>query len=146
MIARATPKTGPSRYRLLYIEDELESVAPVEALLALRKDVLLVHAADVSLGIKAARTKRPEIILIDVDLPGPVAGTAAVDYLKLLRADPATQAAPVLALSAHVTPETITKGLEAGYFLYLAKPLQADTFTQALDFALEFAAAERAEQ
>jgi CheY-like chemotaxis protein len=145
MIIRATPKADP-RHCLLYIEDHAENVAPLEALLALRKDVQLVHAADVSRGIKLARARRPEVILIDVDLPGPVHGSAAVDYLKQLRADPATQGAPVLALSANVTPETITRGLEAGYFLYLATPLQAVPLTQALDFALEFAAVERAEQ
>ena len=143
MIARAIPKTGPRRFRLLYVESDAASIALVEELLTARKDVALLHAADVNLGIKLARSQRPEVILVNVDLP---AAGGAMEHLKLLRADPATQAVPVLAISAAATPESIAKGLEAGYFLYLAKPLKADPFTQALDYALEFAAVERAEQ
>jgi hypothetical protein len=66
MIARAILKTGPRRCRLLYVEDHAESVALVDKLLAGRKDLLLLRAADANLGIKLARTQRPEAILIDV--------------------------------------------------------------------------------
>lgn len=114
----------------------------VQALLAGRKDLLLVHAADANLGIKLARSRRPEAILIDIDL----AGMSAVEFLKVLRADPATETTPILALAANTAPEAILKGLEAGFFQLLAKPPQAGPFTEALDFALEFAAVERAEQ
>jgi CheY-like chemotaxis protein len=141
-IARATPKTGPRRCRLLYIEDHAASIALVESLLASRKDLLLMRAADTNLGIELSRKERPEVILINVDLPGP-SGAAAL--VKLLRANPATQAAPILALGASVAPEAIVKGLEAGFFQVLTKPLQAAPFLEALDFALEFAAVERSE-
>lgn len=142
MIARAIPKTGPRRCRLLYIEDHAESIALVEKLLAGRKDLLLLRAADAHLGVEQSRTERPDVILIDVDLPGP--GSAAA-LLQLLRADPAMETTPILALSAVTAPGAIVKGLEAGFFQYLAKPLQAGPFMEALDFALEFAAVERAE-
>jgi CheY-like chemotaxis protein len=142
MIARAIPKTGPRRCRLLYVEDHAESVALVEALLAGRKDLLLLHAADAKLGIKLARTQRPEAILIDIDL----AGMSALEFMKLLRADPATETTPILALGANAAPEAIVKALEAGFFQYLTKPLQAGAFMEALAFALEFAAVERSEQ
>ena len=142
MIARAIPKTGHRRRRLLYVEDHAESVALVEALLAGRKDLLLLRAADASLGIKLARTRRPEAILIDVDL----AGMSALEFMKVLRADPATETTPILALGANAAPEAIVKGLEAGFFQVLTKPLQAGPFMEALAFALEFAAVERSEQ
>ena len=141
MIARAIPKTGRRRRRLLYVEDHAESVALVEALLAGRKDLLLLHAADASLGIKLARTGRPEAILIDIDL----AGMSALEFMKVLRADPATETTPILALGANAAPEAIVKGLEAGFFQVLTKPLQAGPFMEALAFALEFAAVERSE-
>jgi CheY-like chemotaxis protein len=140
MIARAIPKTGPRRCRLLYVEDHAESVELVQTLLADRKDLLL-HAADANLGIKLARTQRPEAILIDVDL----AGMSALEFMKALRADPATKATPILALGANAAPEAIVKALEAGFFQYLTKPLQAGPFMEAFDFALEFAAVERSE-
>jgi CheY-like chemotaxis protein len=142
MIARAIPKTGPRRCRLLYVEDHADSVALVETLLADRKDLLLLRAANASLGIKLARTQRPEAILIDVDL----AGMSALEFMKVLRADPATEATPILALGANAAPATIVKALEAGFFQYLTKPLRAEPFMEALAFALEFAAVERSER
>jgi len=142
MIARPIPKTGPRRCRLLYVEDHADSVLLVDKLLAGRKDLLLLHAADAKLGIKLARTQRPEAILINVDL----AGMSALEFMKVLRADPATEATPILALGADAAPEAIVKALEAGFFQVLAKPLQAEPFMEALAFALEFAAVERSEQ
>ena len=142
MIARTTPKTGPRPCRLLYVEDHADSVMLVKMLLADRKDLLLLHAADAKLGIELARAQRPEVILIDVDL----AGTSALEFMKVLRADPATEATPILALGAHAAPVTIVKALEAGFFQYLTKPLRAEPFMEALAFALEFAAVERSEQ
>lgn len=142
MIARAMPKTGPGRCRLLYVENHADSVALVETLLAGRKDLLLLRAADANLGIELARTQRPEAILINVDL----AGMSALEFMQILRADPATEATPILALGANAAPEVIVKVLEAGFFQYLAKPLRAEPFMEALLFALEFAAVERSEQ
>ena len=142
MIARAIPKTGPRRCRLLYVENHADSVALVETLLAGRKDLLLLHAADANVGIELARTRRPEAILINVDL----AGMSALEFMKVLRADPATEATPILALGANTAPEVIVKVLEAGFFQYLTKPLRAEPFMEALAFALEFAAVERSEQ
>jgi len=142
MIARAMPKTGPTRRcRLLYVEDHADSVMLVKKLLEGRKDLLLLHAADAKVGTELARTQRPEAILIDIDL----AGMSALEFMKVLRADVATQATPILALGASAAPESIVKALEAGFFQVLTKPLQAQPFMEALDFALEFAAVERSE-
>jgi DNA-binding response OmpR family regulator len=82
------------------------------------------------------------VILINIDPPGP--GSAA-SLVALLCANPATEAAPILALGASLAPEAIVKGLEAGFFQVLAKPLQGGPFMEALAFALEFAAVERSE-
>jgi CheY-like chemotaxis protein len=146
MIARAIPKTGPRRCRLLYIEDSAANLGRVEELLAGRKSVLLLHAADVNLGIKLARSKHPEVILINIDLPGFDAERGAFDLMKLLRADPAMETAPILALSANAAPAAVVEGLEAGFFQYLTKPIQAGPLMEALDYALEFVALERTEQ
>ena len=143
MIARATPQNGPRRRRLLYIEDHAGSIALVERLLAGRKDLQLMRAADTSLGIERSRSEQPDVILINIDLPGP--GSAA-SLVGLLRADPATEAAPILALSGNLAPEALVKGLEAGFFQVLTKPLQAGPFMEALAFALEFSAVERSEE
>ena len=142
MIARALPKTGPRPRRLLYVEEHGETVARVERLLASREDLLLTRAGSLDLALKQARVEPPELMLIDIDL----VSIGAPELMKLLRASPGMQAAPVLALSANKAPDAIVKGLEAGFFHYLTKPVQARPFMEALAYALEFSACERAEQ
>lgn len=140
-MARSIPKPAPQRCKLLYVEDHPGSVALVEELITGRKDVLLLCAANANLGIKLARAERPEVILINIDLPG----IGALQFMKLLRADPATETTPILALGANRAPEAIVKGLRDGFFQYLTKPIQAEPFMEALTYALEFAALERFE-
>jgi PAS domain S-box-containing protein len=136
------PASGAARRRLLYVEDQAASLGLVEQSVARNIGLQLLHAANVDLGIELARSARPEVILLNVDL----AGIDAFQFMKLLRADPATQNTPLLALGANAAPGAIKKALEAGFFHYLTKPLEPKRFTQALDDALEFAALERAEQ
>ena len=60
--------------------------------------------------------------------------------MKILRAGPgARRTFPVIALSANAMPRDIEKGLEAGFFRYLTKPIKVDEFMDALDVALNFA-------
>ena len=146
MAARALTKTSPRRCRLLYVEHDAESAALVEQLIAGRKDLLLVRAADTNQALDLARTERPEVILLDIDLPGFSGERGAIAFMNLLRAQTATQATPILALSTNAAPEAVVKGLEAGFFQYLTKPVQAERFMEALIYALEFAAIERSEQ
>jgi CheY-like chemotaxis protein len=142
MAARSIPKTAPRRCRVLYVDDDAGSLALVEELIASRKDLVLLPAADLELAMKVARRERPEVILVNVDL----AALGGIPLMEMLRADPATQATPVLALGANAAPNAAVKSLEAGFFLYLAKPPQAGPLLEALDYALEFGALERAEQ
>jgi CheY-like chemotaxis protein len=72
---------------------------------------------------------------MDINLPG-MSGTEA---MQILHQDPATAHIPILALSANVIPRDIERGLEAGFFRYLTKPIKVNEFMEALDVALEFA-------
>jgi PAS domain S-box-containing protein len=122
---------------LLYVEDNPANLALVEELIARRGDLKLLTAIDGHLGIELARAYLPDVILMDINLPG-ISGYGA---LKLLRDDPATARIPVLALSANAVPRDIEKGMEAGFFRYLTKPIQVREFMDALDVALRHAAA-----
>jgi CheY-like chemotaxis protein len=73
---------------------------------------------------------------MDINLPG-MSGYGA---LKLLSEDPVTAHIPVLALSANAVPRDVEKGLEAGFFRYLTKPIRVREFMDALDVALHHAA------
>ena len=121
---------------LLYVEDNPANLALVEQLIARRGDVKLLTAIDGHLGIELARTYLPDAILMDINLPG-ISGYGA---LKILQEDPLTAHIPVLALSANAVPRDIEKGLEAGFFRYLTKPIRVREFMDALDVALEHAA------
>ena len=87
---------------------------------------------DGHLGVELARAYLPDVILMDINLPG-MSGFGA---LRILREDPLTCCIPVLALSANAIPRDIEKGLEAGFFRYLTKPIRVREFMDALDLAL----------
>jgi CheY-like chemotaxis protein len=105
-------------------------------LIARRSDLKMLTAIDGHMGIQLARAYQPDVILMDINLPG-ISGFGA---LEILRKDPATAHIPVMALSANAVPRDIEKGLEAGFFRYLTKPIKVREFMDALDVALHHAA------
>jgi PAS domain S-box-containing protein len=117
---------------LLYVEDNPANLALVEQLIERRGDVKLITAIDGELGFELARAYLPDVILMDINLPG----ISGYGVLKLLRDDPVTAHIPVLALSANAVPRDIEKGLEAGFFRYLTKPIRVHEFMDALDVSL----------
>ena len=123
-------------HTLLYVEDNPANLELVEQLIARRSDLKLLTAIDGHLGLAVARLQRPDVILLDINLPG----IGGFDVLKMLQEDPATAHIPVMALSANAVPRDIAKGLEAGFFRYLTKPVKIGEFMDALDLALEHAA------
>jgi CheY-like chemotaxis protein len=120
---------------LLYVEDNLANMQLVEQLIARRPDLRLLSAGDGMLGIEMARTHQPEVILMDINLPG----MSGIQALKILREDPVTAHIPVLAISANAMPHDINKGLKAGFLCYLTKPIKVNEFMDALNVALELA-------
>jgi CheY-like chemotaxis protein len=95
----------------------------------------LVTAVNGTEGIELARTTQPEVILMDINLPG-ISGFKA---LNILRGDTATEHIPVIALSANAMARDIEKGMKAGFFRYLTKPIKINEFMETLNLALEFA-------
>jgi CheY-like chemotaxis protein len=126
---------GAKLRTLLYVEDNPANLMLVEQLIARRPDMRLLSARDGNLGIQLARSCHPEVILMDINLPG----ISGIEALRLLREDPATAHIPVVALSANAMPRDIEKGLLAGFFRYLTKPIKVGEFMNTLDVALEFA-------
>jgi signal transduction histidine kinase/AmiR/NasT family two-component response regulator len=133
-LARPQVPDGTPLRTLLYVEDNPANLELVEQLIARRPELRLLSAADGNLGIEFARAYQPEVILMDINLPG----ISGIEALKILRADPSTAHIPIIALSANAVPHDIAKGLEAGFFNYLTKPIKVDQFMGALDVALQF--------
>jgi CheY-like chemotaxis protein len=121
---------------VLYGEDNPANLMLVEEIVARRPDVRLITARSGLSGIELARTARPHVILMDINLPG-ISGLQA---LKILREDLATAHIQVVALSANAMPSDIERGMEAGFFDYLTKPIRVVQFNQTLDAALAAAA------
>ncbi|PIV33823.1 MAG: hybrid sensor histidine kinase/response regulator, partial [Lysobacterales bacterium CG02_land_8_20_14_3_00_62_12] len=118
---------------VLYVEDNPANMELVEQLIARRPDLRMLSAADGNLGIEYARAYLPEVILMDINLPG----INGLEAMQLLHADPATAAIPIIALSANAVPRDIERALAAGFFSYLTKPIKVNLFMAALDAALK---------
>jgi PAS domain S-box-containing protein len=132
---RVSARLSTNQPTLLYVEDNPANLSLVEQLIARRGDLKLLTATDGHQGIELARAYLPDVILMDINLPG-ISGYGA---LKILSDDPTTAHIPVLALSANAVPRDIEKGLEAGFFRYLTKPIRVREFMDALDVALRHA-------
>ncbi len=125
---------------LLYVEDNPANLMLVEDLIARRPDIRLLTARDGNRGIEIARASLPDVILMDINLPG----ISGIQALKVLTQDAATARIPVIALSANAVPRDIARGMEAGFFRYLTKPIKVNEFMATLDVALKFADSQRA--
>lgn len=130
---------GEQKYTLLYVEDNPANLMLVEDIIARRQDIRLLSASDGRSGIELARTAQPDVILMDINLPG-ISGIGA---LKILSNDAFTAHIPVVALSANAMPHDIVRGLAAGFVGYLTKPIKIIEFMQTLDAALKIADTKR---
>jgi PAS domain S-box-containing protein len=131
---KAHVQGATARRTVLYVEDNPANLQLVEQLIGRRPDLRLLSARDGIVGIQLARDHQPEVILMDINLPG----ISGIEALRILREDPATMHIPVVALSANAMPRDIEKGLQAGFCRYLTKPIKIVEFMKTLNFALEF--------
>ena len=103
---------------VLIVEDNPRNLKLVRDVLG-HAGFTTLEAGDGEAGIELARTRRPDLILMDVNLPG----ITGLEALALLRADAATAAIPVAALTAFAMKEDRARLLAAGFDGYLEKPV-----------------------
>jgi PAS domain S-box-containing protein len=137
-LAAAPPLAGSAAAlrTVLYVEDNPANMALVEQLIARRADMQLLKANNATQGLALATTHLPQLILMDINLPG----MDGLQARKLLLDNAATRHIPVLAISANAMPQEIEKALAGGFFAYLTKPIRMDEFMAALDKGLALAA------
>ncbi|MFV3131658.1 MHYT domain-containing protein [Niveispirillum sp. KHB5.9] len=123
--------TGGDR-TMLYVEDNPANIQLMRDLIDSLGGFRLLVAADPGSGLQLARTHLPDIIILDINLPG----MDGFEVLARLRADPATSGIPALALSANALPREVERGKAAGFHRYMTKPLRVPEFMAALDEAL----------
>jgi CheY-like chemotaxis protein len=101
----------------------------MEAMLARVGDLRLITAALPEQGLQMAVQERPDLILLDIQLPG----MDGFEVLRRLRLDGRSQDIPVIAVSANAMPADVEHGLAAGFAEYLTKPLDMQRLLQAVE-------------
>ena len=117
---------------MLYVEDNQANLLLLKCLIARCENLKLLTAIDGDLGIIIARANIPDVILMDINLPG----INGFDALKILRADPLTTHIPVIALSSNAFAHDIASGIKAGFSHYLTKPYAIEDLMNSIDEAL----------
>ncbi len=128
-MAAPAPQADEHARTLLYIEDNPANLKLVAQMLGRRPDIRLRTAHLPSLGIELALALRPDLILLDINMPD----MDGYQVLEVLKSDPALRRIPVVALTANAMPRDIERGMAAGFDDYLTKPLLLERFLQVID-------------
>jgi len=104
--------------KILYIENNHENLSLMESIFNKQKTFELLSAMEARLGIDIARNQKPDLILMDIDLPG----MNGFEAFEALQNEKETCHIPVIAVSALAMPEYVEKAHKLGFFNYLVKP------------------------
>ena len=107
-------------HTLLYVEDNPANLMLVEDLIARRPDIASAERERRCSRHRDGARDQPDVILMDINLPG----MSGIQALRILAEHASTAHIPVIALSANAMPRDIEKGLKAGFFRYLTKPIK----------------------
>jgi PAS domain S-box-containing protein len=130
--ARATQLGAETNRRVLYVEDNPPNVIFMRDLLSSFDGIELLTATTAEMGVELARSHRPDVVIMDINLPG----MSGVDALRILRADYRTKHIPVIALTAAASERDRQRGIVEGFYRYLTKPVNVDEFIAALEALL----------
>lgn len=114
---------------VLYIEDDLANLKLMQEIFNVMSNIKLVSCRDAEQGLELARAHRPDVVLMDINLPG-IGGFGA---LAAMQDDPGLRDIPVVAVSASAMPNEIRKGREAGFHDYLTKPVDVRETLRVVD-------------
>jgi PAS domain S-box-containing protein len=119
---------GTASFDVLYVEDKVSNIDLIVAYLALYPNVRLRTALTGEAGLALARERRPDVVLLDIHLPG---GMDGFQVLQAMRDDAQLRDLPVIALSADAMPRDIQRARAAGFARYIAKPVRLDELLRA---------------
>jgi len=126
-------ESSEHQYMLLYVEDSRTNVSLVAQILKVRPEIALMSAHTGEMGLELAKMHHPDVILLDINLPG----MDGFEVLTQLKKDEQTENIPVVALTANDTAHQLERGREAGFFSYMVKPLDIKKFLESIDLALK---------
>jgi CheY-like chemotaxis protein len=121
-------------FTLLYVEDNPANLRLVEQIIAHHLEITMLSAENGDCGVEIARESLPDVILMDINLPG----MSGIEAMQILHQDPETAHIPIIAISANAMKQDIERGMEAGFFRYITKPIKVDELMDSLNQALEY--------
>lgn len=110
--------------KILYIEDNQANLRLVERVLELIPGTTFISAQTAEHGIELARRERPDVILLDINLPG-MDGYEAFEELQEFEE---TENIPVIAVSSNAMEREIGRAIQMGFYDYITKPIKAELF------------------
>jgi len=119
------------KYRVLIVEDNADNLELVRFLL-IRAGYEVFSGRDGHEGLNISRLEKPDLILMDLSLPGMDGWTAA----KELKSDPQTDQIPLLAITAHTLPGDRKRAIDAGFDGYISKPIDVIHFGEIIQQAI----------
>ena len=127
------PFSDNFKKKILYVEDISANVVLIKNILAPKKDIKVLSAKTATAGIELARTETPDLILMDIHLPG-MDGLAA---FKILQSINETKHIPVIALTADAMDRDIKKANDMGFKDYITKPIDIPIFLEKIERVLK---------
>jgi CheY-like chemotaxis protein len=119
---------GP-HFAIVYIEDNPSNIAFMEDFVADYERIELTTAPSAEIGIELVRARRPDVVIMDLNLPG----MNGIDATHQLRAWPETRDIPVIGLSAAAMMRDTPRVSSAGFYRYLTKPVHVEELSRTLD-------------
>ncbi len=133
VIERAQGLPPGTNITVLYVEDNTDNLMLMEKIISRVEGLSMISTHTAELGIEMAKIEKPNVIILDINLPG----MNGIEALKQLRGIEITKDIPVLALSAAATKNDIERGMAAGFLRYLTKPIDIHEVMDAIKKALE---------
>jgi len=119
-VEKSIEDVGPKSFSVLYVEDNPANMEVMRQIIDMLPGGKLIMANTAELGVSLAEDQQPDMIIMDINLPG----MDGIQALQALQENPKTRAIPAVALSASALPSDVERGLGAGFLAYLTKPVQ----------------------
>ena len=131
-------KVEPSEYKILIVDDVVSNVLLLKVLLTNEK-YQIITASDGAQALAAVEANRPDLILLDVMMPG----MSGFEVAEKLKANPETVEIPIIFLTALNSPSDIVKGFQVGGNDFITKPFNKDELTIRVRHQISLVAAKR---
>ncbi|MFU8788930.1 MAG: PAS domain S-box protein [Methylobacter sp.] len=129
ILGSEAPTDNQYRHTVLYIEDNPANLRLVAQILGRNPLLKLIAASTAEMGLELASAHRPDLILLDINLPG----MDGYQVLSVLRSLPPVKDTPVIAVSANAMPGDIERGRASGFDDYITKPIDMVQLLEAID-------------